>query len=180
MPTKKPRGWYVHYKRLLIKIKAIEYSGGECKLCGYKKCPAALEFHHRDPTLKEFSWDRLRGQSWASIVKELDKCDLLCSNCHRETHWIESKLYDATQYQKIQDSLRLGIRVCICGAEFKQVRRTQKYCSNICIPRKTHIDWPTNLPELVKETSMAAVGRLLGVSGKSVKYRLENHHEIMD
>lgn len=176
MSTKKPRGWYTHYQRLLTKIKAVEYLGGKCRRCGYNKCLAALEFHHRNPSEKEFSWDRLRGRSWGSIVEELDKCDLLCSNCHKEEHWDGSKLQEAIQYQKTQSSLQLGSIVCICGIRFKKIRRSQKYCSNACIPRQTHVEWPDNLPELVAKSSMACVGRTLGVSGKSVKYRLENHH----
>jgi hypothetical protein len=64
------------------------YKGGKCLLCGYNKCPRALEFHHRDANEKTFDLSSAcRG--WNKIKIELDKCDLLCSNCHRE---IEDKL----------------------------------------------------------------------------------------
>lgn len=67
-----------------IKNKCIEYMGGECKFCGYSKCIGALEFHHLNPSIK----DELvcRSRSFEKIKKELDKCILLCSNCHREKH----------------------------------------------------------------------------------------------
>ena len=68
-------------KRLMI-----EYKGGKCMRCGYDKCDGALDFHHRDPSQKELT---LNGQSRSleALKPELDKCDLLCANCHREVHW---------------------------------------------------------------------------------------------
>lgn len=70
-----------------LKRKAIAYLGGSCQKCGYSKCIEALEFHHRDPTQKEFSLG-VRGlyRSFERVRVELDKCDLLCANCHREIH----------------------------------------------------------------------------------------------
>lgn len=68
------------------KEEAVLYMGGGCNKCGYSKCIAALEFHHIDPSTKDFSWNKLRLQSPYNIKKELDKCILLCANCHREEH----------------------------------------------------------------------------------------------
>lgn len=67
---------------------AVEYKGGKCGTCGYNKCLAALEFHHLDPTKKDFQPAKLFSQNKALSViqKELDKCVLLCANCHREVH----------------------------------------------------------------------------------------------
>lgn len=70
------------------KIKAVLSLGGKCTSCGYNKNLAALEFHHIDPSTKEFALD-LRVFSNLSDVKlniELEKCVLLCANCHREVH----------------------------------------------------------------------------------------------
>ncbi len=69
------------------KRKAVEYKGGKCQGCEYDKCIGALEFHHRDPNAKDPTWQYMRNRKFENIKKELDKCDLLCSNCHRETHW---------------------------------------------------------------------------------------------
>lgn len=71
-----------------LKIKAVEYKGGKCELCGYNKCISALDFHHLDPTQKDFGIsDQSRKKStWEIIQPELDKCILVCSNCHRELH----------------------------------------------------------------------------------------------
>lgn len=74
------------------KLIYLEYSGGSCLKCGYNKCPASLTFHHRDPHKKEF-WigglsERINSISDLNdiIKKEIDKCDLLCANCHVLEH----------------------------------------------------------------------------------------------
>lgn len=73
--------------RRIIKKWALEYKGNKCSLCGYNKCQQALEFHHLDPNEKDFSLsDRNIKLDWEEIKKELEKCILICSNCHREIH----------------------------------------------------------------------------------------------
>ena len=77
----------VNKRRRRIKVLAIEYKGGCCSRCGYKKSVAALEFHHRDPSKKDFSISKNgHCRSWEKVRVELDKCDLVCSNCHSEIH----------------------------------------------------------------------------------------------
>lgn len=73
--------------RANTKSLAVEYKGGKCQQCGYCKSLSALEFHHRDSTEKDFGIARRWYKGLDDILKkELDKCDLLCSNCHREVH----------------------------------------------------------------------------------------------
>ena len=71
------------------KRKAVEYYGGKCIGCGYNKCVAVLHFDHRDPSTKiaEPNYAIMKW-SWERAKVELDKCDLLCSNCHGERHWL--------------------------------------------------------------------------------------------
>lgn len=70
-----------------FKKNCINYKGGQCSTCGYKKCISALEFHHLDPNSKDFTISHLRAYSFNERVKcELDKCILVCANCHREIH----------------------------------------------------------------------------------------------
>lgn len=66
---------------------AVEYKGGQCEACGYNRCIEALEFHHTNFSQKDFSISN-KGytRSWAKVKEELDKCKLLCANCHREIH----------------------------------------------------------------------------------------------
>jgi hypothetical protein len=73
------------YNRTL-KQKAVDYLGGKCSVCGYNRCMRSLVFHHKDPTQKEFSLARRKCLNWEDTKKELDKCALLCANCHGEIH----------------------------------------------------------------------------------------------
>jgi hypothetical protein len=68
------------------KHQSIEYKGGKCKVCGYNKYYGALEFHHLNPNEKDFGISAARSFNFEKIKKELDKCVLVCSNCHREIH----------------------------------------------------------------------------------------------
>ena len=64
---------------------AIEYKGGKCQVCGYNKYQGALELHHLKKEDKEFGiGDKGYTRSWEKVKTELDKCILLCANCHRE------------------------------------------------------------------------------------------------
>lgn len=57
-------------------------------LCGYSKCIAALDFHHTDPSKKDFGISSGGyTRSFEKIKDELDKCILVCANCHRELHY---------------------------------------------------------------------------------------------
>ena len=78
---------HVNKHRADYKKKAVEYAGGKCQKCGYFKYTGALQFHHLDSTKKDFELSmRKMGISWEKITKEIDKCILLCANCHAETH----------------------------------------------------------------------------------------------
>jgi hypothetical protein len=64
----------------------VEYKGGKCKICGYDKCMRSLDFHHLDSSQKDYgissSWKKTKEE----LMKELDKCVLVCRNCHGEIH----------------------------------------------------------------------------------------------
>jgi len=82
MGKNKPR-----HTRREVKKRAVEYKGGSCEICGYDKCLAALTFHHRNPIEKDFGIsDIMNIIDWKKVRRELDKCHLLCSNCHIEVH----------------------------------------------------------------------------------------------
>jgi len=70
-----------------LKMQMVEYKGGCCQICGYDKYQGALEFHHLDPSKKDFNLSKLKVRKFGELVKnELDKCVMICSNCHREVH----------------------------------------------------------------------------------------------
>lgn len=72
-------------RRRSLRDHAIAYKGGCCNVCGYDKCVAAFDFHHVDPLEKDFTISA-HMTSWERIKKEVDKCVLVCANCHREIH----------------------------------------------------------------------------------------------
>jgi 5-methylcytosine-specific restriction endonuclease McrA len=77
----------VRKRRKIVRFKALTYKGGRCQRCGYDRCMEALEFHHLTSTKKDFGISS-KGytRSWDKIRAELEKCLLLCANCHREVH----------------------------------------------------------------------------------------------
>lgn len=88
---KKCRTKSVIDKRRRNKIELVKYKGGKCEICGYDKCIDALEFHHLNPSEKEFT---ISGKSYAlsHLIEEVNKCMLVCANCHHEIHSKEREL----------------------------------------------------------------------------------------
>lgn len=74
----------VDRRRKKVKQQAVDLLGGKCENCGYNTYLGALEFHHKDPTQKDFAINS--SLSWKRIETEVMKCMLLCANCHREEH----------------------------------------------------------------------------------------------
>lgn len=78
--------------RQVSKKVYLSYKNNSCEECGYNKCQASLSFHHLDPSVKEIQFSDLNERVNSlddlsnNIKTELDKCLLLCNNCHREKH----------------------------------------------------------------------------------------------
>jgi hypothetical protein len=74
----KKRDWYVEYKSTLL-----------CENCGYDKNPRVLHFHHKNKKDKMHNVSDMIGNGYSidSVKKEINKCIVLCSNCHQENHW---------------------------------------------------------------------------------------------
>ena len=87
-------------RRYKIREMAVAYKGGRCQLCGYTRCIAALEFHHPDPSKKDFGIS-LNGltRAWTKVKAEVEKCALVCANCHREIHAGISQLSTETSIE---------------------------------------------------------------------------------
>jgi len=71
------------------KLKAITYKGGKCVDCDILadiNNSVIFDFHHINPIKKEFTPSSILNHSWNKLTRELDKCVLLCSNCHRLRH----------------------------------------------------------------------------------------------
>ena len=75
-------------RRTINKQAIVNSMGGKCCICGYNKCLAALQFHHRDPKQKKFNISKfisLAKQDYL-FLRELEKVLLVCANCHVECH----------------------------------------------------------------------------------------------
>ncbi|MFA6304380.1 MAG: hypothetical protein WCV73_02400 [Patescibacteria group bacterium] len=91
----------VDKRRKSLRLMAVRYKGGKCQLCGYKKCIQALDFHHLDPKKKDFGISESgTTRSWMKIKTELDKCLMICANCHREVHHGKTQLFAVRQIEK--------------------------------------------------------------------------------
>jgi hypothetical protein len=79
------------------KVKKKELKSGGCVVCGYNKCPSALEFHH-------VTYDKVRNISEINseylVKQEAKKCIVVCANCHREIHAGMVKEYP---YKKLEE-----------------------------------------------------------------------------
>ena len=153
--------------------------GGKCVCCGYKKCIAAMDFHHVDIKQKEKGLSKLIANpaSWEKIVIELRKCVLVCNRCHQEIHAGERELPD--KYETFNEEFAVKevkekvITYCtVCG---KEKNNQSKTCSFECVAKLTgKVDWNSfDLEKLLKNHNMnyTHVGRVLKVSDNAVRKR---------
>ena len=96
-PSNIPKSEVVIRWRNRVKTTLVEYKGGKCQCCGYNRCIRALEFHHLDPSQKDFTISG-KSKSFETLKKEADKCILVCSNCHKEIHAGIRKIEDEEIY----------------------------------------------------------------------------------
>lgn len=165
------------------KKKAVEYKGGKCTRCGYSRSLAALEFHHPDPEVKDHGFVSGRHvlRPWDKQRAELDKCVLLCANCHREVHeeWMREQhavLWE--EVRKLVPERRFrskSKRPCLeCGEVFEYYPSTnQKFCCRKCKVAAQSINWPSDrtLSKLLQVASVSQVSGDLGTTPKTVRAR---------
>lgn len=73
----------VSERRRQVKRQLVDEAGGRCQLCGFEEHPAALHFHHLDPSTKDFHISHAGfTRSLERMRAEAEKCVLLCANCH--------------------------------------------------------------------------------------------------
>lgn len=84
-------------KRVARKNAAVERFGGKCMVCGFSQYKTALCFHHINPELKAFEISANWGVSETTMSLELDKCIMLCANCHHAHHSGDLDLNDVVE-----------------------------------------------------------------------------------
>lgn len=170
-------------RRRELKKQAVAYKGGKCVHCGYDKSIAAMEFHHVDPSKKDFQISTGRTRSWDRVKSEIDKCVLLCSNCHKEEH---EKLFSerrirheariAEMKRKRAEMVNVPCSFCnkVVLVTKKRIERYSFHCSTKCGHKDNEkTQWPTDsrLMKMVWKVPMTTLAKRLGVSDKAIKKR---------
>ena len=167
---------YQKARGLKRKMELIRLKGGSCEVCGYNTNIAALEFHHKDPSKKEFKLDlrRLGNTKWEILLEEAEKCMLLCANHHREIHNPDK------EFQVIEELVRhynetiistreKTINTCDdCGVEVNLYSKRCKRCASI---NRRKVLWPDKeaLLKEVEENGYTWCGKKYEVSRRTIK-----------
>ena len=175
--------------RYRLKQKAVHYKGGKCNMCGYNNEMKALQFHHTDSKAKDFAISQVKSSSWDNIKIELDKCILLCANCHSEIHAKEIN-EENEKIRNITISLRERVkdtRICErCKTEFKIHKHYEsKFCNSCRYINTPKFTVANKLPErsvleqLVWKKSLTVIGEMFNCSPQSVKkYCVKNDVQL--
>lgn len=168
-----------NYRRFVLKQKMVEYKGGKCIRCGYNKNLKVLQFHHRNPEEKRFAIGGSHCRRWSVLKEELDKCDLLCSNCHIEVedelvlanensiknYWIENGMNGIP----IQNKREINLCVdCETVIDFKAKR-----CVECNYKHSEQIAWSSKeeLERLVWEMPTSEIAKQLNCSDNAIAKR---------
>ena len=87
----------IESERYQMKKTYIDEQKLSCAKCGDTRT-YVLDYHHKDSTEKEFTIGKMKKGSLELIQKEIDKCIVLCANCHREFHWLEKQGLTLDEY----------------------------------------------------------------------------------
>lgn len=100
--------------RFAKKMKCVELLGSKCEICGDNNI-FHLVFHHNDSELKEFHINNLLNSSLSDIKKELNKCKLLCANCHGELHFNNEINGEYTEQRRYNKKMFVDYKGCECS-----------------------------------------------------------------
>lgn len=169
------------------KERMVYVMGGKCQICGYDKCIEALDFHHINPEEKDFQISSGNTKGWDKVCKELQKCAMLCANCHRELHanlLKDIELYSpydedkANEIKKKIEDLRTH-KVCYCKSCGKEISSKTKtgYCADCLKKPKVKTILQSNvvrpnreeLKSKIREQSFCSIGKEYNVTDNAVR-----------
>ena len=142
MSVKRPDKFVCRWAK---RLRAYNDLGGKCNKCGETDM-FKLHFHHIDPTQKEFQISKITAHvPWPIIKQEIDKCVLLCANCHTSLHSEDSRKKFELLYDKILEK--------------------SKVVENISRPE---LDSDYIYKLLKEKKSIATIGKILGKNPSSI------------
>jgi len=148
----------------------VDRFGGKCSICGYNKCIDSLDFHHIDPSKKEYPPSYLMNLSIEKAQKELEKCILVCKNCHGEIH-SENYDFDIDVSKYIMEWHEIECE--FCHTKFLTIDKNRKFCSEKCckLSQRKVKNRPNKkeLKKLITEYSWIDLGRMFSVSDNAVR-----------
>jgi transcription elongation factor Elf1 len=166
-------------RRRAIKKQAVEYKGGKCCKCGYDRLMSALVFHHIDPSKKEFGISSQGcSRSWERVKKEVDKCILVCHNCHAEIH---DEIAEKPEQPEIREreSRKVSVECAQCKIKLityrsRAKRSTTMFCGKECKNKFYRHKWPTDekLIAMFDEIGVNGMVEQLGIGRTSIYNRL--------
>lgn len=174
-------------KRRNNKQFLIQYKGGKCQKCGYDKpIPNAYHFHHLDPSTKEFTIGHRLTRKLETLKREVDKCILLCANCHAEQHQEEFDNSTNTTIEKIKsysqnDLIKMSTikrpkprtKICLqCKQDFVPEKFDQTFCSVPCFRlsrRKVARPSKEQLLQELENSNYCELGRKYNVSDNCIR-----------
>ena len=162
-----------------LKERAVYVLGEKCQCCGYDKCLSALEFHHIDPDIKEFSFCENTNRSWESVRSELKKCILVCANCHREIHsnlisnlQLTSSFSEerAKEIDKLVENVKKH-KIYYCSSCGIEVSKGHDYCPKCAALKKRLVSRPSReeLKFLIRNKPFTQIGKQYGVSDNAIR-----------
>lgn len=162
------------------KERAVYIMGGKCQICGYDKCNRALAFHHINPEEKEFQISIAQTKSWEKVKQELQKCILVCHNCHEEIHagLIDTtnlkSSFDEQKAKEIDEEINLikkgKKRYCErCGKTIAS--KEAKYCKECSGLLQRKVDRPNRetLKQEIRNIPFTHLAAKYGVSDNAIR-----------
>lgn len=165
--------------RARLKKRIVYVMGNKCQCCGYNKLNSALELHHLNPEEKDFALGTNVNISWISARQEIQKCILVCANCHREIH---AGLIDSTNLKSsfceekaleidnlVDDIKHKKVNYCkCCGAE---IDRNASLCVKCFAEQRRVVERPNReeLKNLIRTKPFTQIAKIYGVSDNSIR-----------
>lgn len=151
------------------KQEFVDRLGGKCQICGYDRCISSLTFHHIDSKQKDSTISKLiANSSYEKIEKEIEKCILLCANCHGEIHHS-----DIDFSIKLKPIAWFEFECQSCGKKFKTTNIEQKFCKDKCrivgVSKVENRPTKEELKLMLSKNTYTAIAKIYGVSDNSIR-----------